>query len=67
MFDDYERTLLLLALWNYKRSAAAMASRDGVPPEGIAAMKGELDRIDQIAMKLGGDPGQPAFGLASNQ
>lgn len=65
MFDDYERTLLLLALWNYKRNTAAMTARADVPPEGVESMRGELDRIDQIARKLGGDPGQPAFGLGT--
>ena len=63
MFDDHERSILLMLLWNYKQEAEAAISGDDVPVERVEATSRQLGQHDEIVKKLGGDPTKPAFGL----
>jgi hypothetical protein len=63
VFDDQERFVLLMLLWNYKMEATVAMERDDVPVERVEAYTRELARNDLIVTKLGGDPTKPAFGL----
>lgn len=65
MFDDRERFVLLMLLWNYKQEAEAASSGRDVPVEQVEALRAELDRNNEIVKKLGGDPTKPAFGAPS--
>ena len=63
MFDDHERSILLMLLWNYKQESEAAISGDDVPVERVEATRRQLSQHDEIVKKLGGDPTKPAFGL----
>jgi hypothetical protein len=63
MFDDDERVVLLMHLWEYKMLAEQAMSGADMPVEKAEAYKYELARRDVIVKKLGGDPTKPAFGL----
>ncbi|MCA1691972.1 MAG: hypothetical protein LC733_07170 [Actinobacteria bacterium] len=64
MFDDRERFVLLMLLWNFKQSADAGHSVD-VPAEEAEAARAQMERINEIVKKLGGDPTKPAFGAVA--
>ncbi len=63
MFDDGERTTLLMLLWNWKQEVEAAIAAGRVPADQVEAAKQNLSRNDGIAKKLGGDPSKSAFGL----
>lgn len=60
MFDDGERFVLLMLLWNH-RQAVEHANSGDVPAERAEAARLEIGRLDEIAKKLGGDPTKPAY------
>ncbi|MFN2502768.1 MAG: hypothetical protein ABR540_00755 [Acidimicrobiales bacterium] len=47
MFDDRERFVLLMLLWNFKQSADAVHSVD-VPAEEAEAARAQMERINEI-------------------
>ena len=63
MFDDGERTTLLMLLWNWKQEVEGAISSGRMPADQVEAARRNLSRNDGIVKKLGGDPSKAAFGL----
>jgi hypothetical protein len=63
MFDDDERRILLMHLWEYKMRVEQSMSGADMPVDKAEAYRYELALRDVIVKKLGGDPTKPAFGL----
>jgi hypothetical protein len=65
VFDDGERYVLLMLLWNHAQAVEAANSGGDVPAERAEAARVELERIAGIVRKLGGDPTKTAFGAVA--
>ena len=63
MFDDDERRVLLMHLWEYKMQVEQAMSDADMAAEKAEAYRYELALRDVIVKKLGGDPTKSAFGL----
>ena len=62
-FTNDERFLLLHALWNHKLMLSDAGVQEGLPVESGMAFMGELDELNAVVTKLGGNPTRPLFGV----
>ena len=66
-FDDRELTLIVMALWNYQLQAgqvnAPMGAAEGERGASEQAPGGNVDQINAVVAKMGGNPDLRLFGL----